>query len=303
MMKKILITGANGFMGRGVLAACDSSFEVFTLGRANPLEGGAAPAFTHQHISVDLGQAGALDQAIKAGQLPAKLDAVVHLAVSRLHRTFPKTAPDMFQVNVAAAASLLDYAHVVGVEQFILGSTGTVYHPFPHPVCKEDETTRPESYFGWSKLAAEDCARLYEKHFKLFISRFFTPYGIGQSDRLVDGLMDKVRSGTPITIPETGKGLTSAPMYLDDAVNLLMQALKHGWTGIVNAAGEEALAIEEMAALMGEHMGKTPVIERSSAASGAVLIPDITRLKTLMNTAQFVPFREGIGRVIRAKGW
>ena len=45
-----------------------------------------------------------------ASQLPAAIDVVVHLAQSSQYRGFPDTAPDIFAVNTAATARLLDVA-------------------------------------------------------------------------------------------------------------------------------------------------------------------------------------------------
>jgi nucleoside-diphosphate-sugar epimerase len=290
---RIVMTGTNGFIGSAFAARNVLDADIVTIGRS-------PPAVKHgDHLSVDLAAPGELDRAIASRRLPDKPDVVMHLAVSRLHRTFPDTALDMFQVNVAAIASLLDYARQGGARYFVLGSTGTVYHPFRKAVHSEEDTSRPESYFGLSKLAAEQFAGLYAPRcFGLFIPRFFTPYGPGQSDRLVDGLIRSVRGGKPVTIPLSGKGVTSAPIYLDDAVDILERAISERWTGTYNVAGEEIFALEEMAQIIGQALGKRPVIQRTAQASGAVLVPDIAKLKTLVDVRQFVPFAEGIRRTI-----
>ena len=46
-----------------------------------------------------------------SNQLPEKnVDVVIHLAQSRRYREFPDGAEDMFQVNVASAFELLEWA-------------------------------------------------------------------------------------------------------------------------------------------------------------------------------------------------
>lgn len=292
---RILLTGANGFLGSVLLKRLAKTHEVVSLGRTRA-EGASG------HVEADLARAGDLEARIAAGALPARIDAIVHLAVSRLHRTFPQTALDMFQVNVASTAALMDYAVRAEASHVVLGSTGTVYHPFADRPLAEDETARPGSYFGWSKLAAEDLARLYApKHFALFIPRFFVPYGPGQSDRMTDGLIARVRKGQPVTLPMQGRGLVSAPIFLDDAVNILERALADKWTGVCNVAGPEQLTLADMAEAMGAALGREPVFERSEGASGAMILPDLTRLRELTDISGFVPFREGIRRTIEAQ--
>lgn len=292
---RILITGANGFLGRALLPRLAARHEVVSLGRT-------ASDGVSGHVTADLAKAGDLEGRIAAGALPARVDAILHLAVSRLHRTFPDTALDMFQVNVAATAALMDYAVRAGATHVILGSTGTVYHPFKDRPLAEDETTRPKSYFGWSKLAAEELAAQYAPgHFSLFVPRFFVPYGPGQADRMTDGLVKRVREGAPVTLPPEGRGLVSAPIYLDDAVRVVEQALAERWTGICNVAGPEQLTLADMAEAIGSVLGRAPVFERKEGASTAVILPDLSRLRELTDIDAFVPFREGIRRTIEAE--
>jgi len=290
------MTGGNGFLGAAFLARQTGDDEIVTLGRSRP----AGPVAAH--IDVDFAKAGELEGKIAAGHLPASVDAIMHLAVSRQHRGFPKTALDMFQVNVATTAALMDYAVRAGVGHVILGSTGTVYHPFSGRPLREEDTRRPESYFGWSKLAAEDLARRYApQQFDLFIPRIFVPYGPGQSDRMIDSLIGKVGAGEPVTIPLTGPGLTSAPIFLDDLVDVIEGALRQRWSGVYNLAGEEVLSLDEMAGIIGEVIGCAPVIERRSSANGAFMAPDISRLRTLVDVSRFVRFREGVERTVAAR--
>ena len=62
--------------------------------------------------------------------LPSHIDGVLHLAQSHAYRDFPAGAVDMFRVNVASTASLLEYARRAGASRFYLASTGSVYEPY-----------------------------------------------------------------------------------------------------------------------------------------------------------------------------
>ena len=56
-------------------------------------------------------------------------------------------------------------------------------------LCREDDLLEPQTYFAFSKLAAERFALAYSPaYFDVFVPRFFSPYGPGQDDRLISGL-------------------------------------------------------------------------------------------------------------------
>ena len=90
----IVLTGANGFIASNWLARLAPKARVFALGRKAPT--GARAGVEIVHVPCDLAKPGALAGVIASGALPEKVDDVVHLAVSRLHRTFPETALDLF---------------------------------------------------------------------------------------------------------------------------------------------------------------------------------------------------------------
>ncbi len=292
---RILLTGATGFIGQALLAAAPPEFAFVTLGRR------PAPVARRDlvHIDADLSAPQSVQSALESGRVEPPIDVVMHLAVSRFHRGFPETALDMFNVDVATAVQLLDFARRAGARQFILGSTGTVYHPFKQPTCREEDSLEPQTYFAFSKLAAERFALVYSPiYFDVFVPRFFSPYGPGQDDRLISGLTDNVIAGRPIRLPPQGDGLSTAPLYLDDAVRVLLAAISEGWRGIVNIGGPQALTLTEMAHIIGRIVGREPVFERSAGALDAALVPDLERLSRLMPLDTFVAFEEGLARYV-----
>jgi nucleoside-diphosphate-sugar epimerase len=292
---RILLTGATGFIGQAVLTAAPPEFVFLTLGRRPP----AVARRDLVHIKADLSSPGSLQSALGSSRIGSPVDVVMHLAVSRFHRGFPETALDMFNVNVASVAQLLDFARRAGAGQFILGSTGTVYHPFKNPICREDDVLDPESYFGFSKLAAERFALTYaSQHFEVFVPRFFSPYGPGQEDRLISGLIDNVAAGRPVRLPPQGDGLSISPLYLDDAVRVLIAAITERWQGVVNVAGPQVLTLSEMARIVGRVVGREPVFERAAGVLDAALVADLGRLSQHMPLDSFVGFEDGLARFV-----
>ena len=252
-----------------------------------------------RHIAVDLGSCSSLENLINCGRLPDALDAVLHLAVSRRHREFPDSAVDIFNVNVTTVVLLLDFAQKKKISKFVVGSTGTVYHPFKGRPHREDDVTTPGSYFALSKWIAEQAAlTYYPRYFDVFIPRFFSPFGPGQADRVISTLIDRVKGGQAIQLPPAGHGFSTTPLYVDDAVRVLLAAIKEDWTGAMNVGGPDVLTLAEMANIIGKAVGREPVFVRSHDALDAFLVPDLGRLTSKISLSSFVRFGDGISRVL-----
>lgn len=285
---RIVVTGASGFIGDALLAHLGDDVEVHAVSRREP--SGLRPG---QHwIEGDL-MSGAF-----AGRLPATADVVVHLAVSYRHREFPESALDLFGVNTASAAVLLDYARRAGVGHFVLGSTGSVYPATGRADQREDSPPRPGEYFSTTKLAAEQLAAHYTSMFDVFVPRLFFPYGRGQRDRLVPSLVDSVRSGLPIVLTGTDDGLTICPTHIGDVVAVLLAAIEERWTGTVNVAAPETLTLRQIGMIIGEHVGREPVFEQRPGGSPLVFAPSLDELRARFDVAGMVRFRDGLTDVL-----
>ena len=110
-MKKILVTGANGLLGRMVCnKLIKKNYSVFGIIKNkinNPIE-------KVEYIVADLSKINFIKL------LPKKIDFIFHFSQSNKFRDFPKSANDIFSVNVSSTALLLDYAENIGVKDFLL---------------------------------------------------------------------------------------------------------------------------------------------------------------------------------------
>jgi UDP-glucose 4-epimerase len=276
---RIVVTGSSGFVGGYLLRLLAASgHEAVAMGR-NPGPGG---------IAWDMAAGG-------APELPAGVDAVIHLAQARAYRNFPGDAAGMFAVNVAAAHALLDASVRAGVGRICLVSSGSVYEPFDAPMV-EDAALAPPGFLGASKLAGEIVARPYGKLAALSILRLFAPYGPGQTGRLIPELVRRVAAGERIDVSEDGEGMRMTPTHVDDVCRILLASVEHGWTGVINVASREILTIGEIARHIGDALGREPQFIRSQPPSRP-LVPDLTRLSKLYDLSAMRRFRDAAGEL------
>lgn len=230
--------------------------------------------------------------------LPTSIDVVIHLAQSSHFREFPEQAMDVFGVNVASTARLLDYARTAGARHFILASSGGVYGA-------GDEAFRENSpiphhgqlgYYLGSKLCAEVLAQNYSSLMNVAILRFFFMYGKGQKRQmLVPRLVDNVIAGNPINLQ--GKdGIKINPIHVSDAAAALEGCLKLEGSHTFNVAGAQTMSMREIAGLIGQAVGREPVF-KIDACEPRHLIADIGALSDSLVVPR-VSFAQGIMELI-----
>jgi nucleoside-diphosphate-sugar epimerase len=206
MRTRILVTGAQGFVGRYLVAhllRTQPDTEVLGLGRSPRLEDG----FTHSvqwgvsrlraplpaelrdvsespryhYVSLDLGR-----QPELTGQLgDFRPHRIFHLASGL--RDAP---PDhLFRTNVEGTIYLIEAIREAGIEPptLVLGSTGFLYGqiaPDQLPI-RESTPCAPIDLYGVSKLASENAARILTTRYDIpaMWARIFNLVGPGQEER------------------------------------------------------------------------------------------------------------------------
>jgi UDP-glucose 4-epimerase len=288
---RLLVTGGTGFIGGAWLNRFGRDHEVTSLGRARPNG-------VQRHIPCDFKVPGELIRLLEADDALGPIDAIIHLAVSPHHRDFPSRATELFQVNVATTAALLDFAWRAGVKHFVLGSTGSVYHNSGHEVLSESIALAPNRFFPATKLAAEQMSHEYQSFFNVTTLRFFTPYGPQQRERLVPDIIGRVKSGTAVSLPPEGDGLTFAMTYIDDIVAILEATLENPWNEVVNIAHNRIVSIKSLADEIGLQVGREPIFQRHVDAPTYALVPSLEKLRQRFDVSNMVDLEPGLAATL-----
>lgn len=285
---KILITGANGFIGRHLVERLAGTHEVFAMVRRLPARGLAGCQTIIQDLS----------QPLDLRQYPNQLDAIIHQAA--LIDTEPFDDSLAFRVNVEATWSLLRYATKAGVRTFIHASTGGVYGCANRPFVESDPFN-PMDLYSLSKAQAELAVQAAPGDFHKIVLRYFFPYGAGTPNPIPRWVQHAL-SGEPLQVLQSGKPNFN-PLHISDAVEATARALSLQESAILNIAGTEITSISEIAELAGQIAGRQPNFELISAEQTipyyrADLVADVSRMKAVLSFVPTITLVQGIAQLI-----
>lgn len=290
-LKPILVTGANGLVGRVTLERLRHAWKTYALVREmpkEPLPDGVVP------VVYDLRQLNDLE-------LPEIPSTVIHLAQSSHHRDFPDHALDVFEVNVGSTQRLLEWGHRNGVKRFIYASSGGIYGS-GYAALEEDQpldvSTSLEHYIA-SKRCGELLAEAYCSYMTIIVLRFFFVYGPGQRHTmLIPRLLDCVSEGRSIILQ--GKdGIRINPIYVDDAAAAIENATKLEVSETINIAGPQELTLRELGMLMGDVVGHAPRFDILPEAQPENLVGSVSKMAWLLGSPQ-INMEDGLMRMTKA---
>ena len=151
-MKKLLITGSNGFVGNYFINKYKNKYEIKTF------------SFLKNDINT-------LDC--------NTIDIVFHLS-ALVHQMGGASANEYEKINVIQTIELAKKAKESGVKHFIFMSTVKVYGEETNSKYIENTVCNPEDDYGKSKLKAEqELQKLEDENFKISIIRTPIVYGYG----------------------------------------------------------------------------------------------------------------------------
>lgn len=287
---RVLVTGATGFVAAHLIPALVARGDVvFALGHD--------PARLHRFgalAGVETIFADLRTRDIEAS-LPIAIDAVVHLAQSNV--PFPDGAVDLWEVNAGSTARLLQWARQAGAQSFVLASTGSVYGTGDRP-WRESDLALGSGAYAATKIAAERIVAAYSPYMATVSLRLFAPYGPGQRGRMVPGIVNRVRTGTPVSLREGGRPRIN-PIYIDDLAGILADATRLTGNHLVNVGGDQVLSIADIATHVGAALGTSPIFEVAAGTIGGDTVGDVTHMANVFGERHAqTSFAEGIARVV-----
>jgi UDP-glucose 4-epimerase len=225
-MARIIVTGANGFIGAEVvkaLAARGDEVVAFDI-----VVGPVLRALQHRHANVRI-VPGEITEWHHVAQLirDARPDAVIHCAaivgvIASVDAPFAT-----MRVNVEGSLNLFEAMRLFEVKRVINLSTEEVYGHFTADRITEDHPCFPVMPYGISKFAVEQLGRDYRRNYGIEAINVRTcwVYGPGlPRARVPKTLVDAAVEGRPLHVA-SGGDFRVDHVYIDDLISGILAAL------------------------------------------------------------------------------
>ena len=253
-MKRVLVTGARGFIGRHCLPLLTKTgFEVHAVA-------GPAPSTDHfQEVAVwhriDLLDASATDALLHCVQ-PTH---VLHFAWFTQHGAFWTGTENLRWVG--ATLHLLEAAAACGAKRFVGIGTCAEYDPAVELCDEVASPLAPASLYGICKRATLDCLRAAAPQLEVSHAwaRLFFPYGPhDKATRLIPFVVGSLLSGKPA---ECSPGTQVRDLlHVRDVASAMVALLECDVQGPVNVASGNGVEVREVLKRIGELIGRPELI-------------------------------------------
>jgi dTDP-4-dehydrorhamnose reductase len=239
---KVMITGANGFLGQHLCRFLKNRYQVFALGKGEK----RLPFANVQYFSADITDERLLELAAAVNP-----DVIIHTAAMSKPDECEKNKPLCDEVNVrgtemivTAAKHLARPPHLIYTSSdFVLGEGG------PH-----DETAVPSplNYYGESKLRAEKI--VMDSHLPNTVVRPVFMYGEawdGVRQTFLHGVKQNLEAGRSIKLVNDQR---RTPTYIVDICRGIEAIIEKKAGGVYHLAGEERMTPYEMGVRLAAHL-------------------------------------------------
>ena len=274
MVGRVLVTGADGFIGRHVVADL----------QRRGYESEAYVADVRDRIVAD-----------------EKCDVVVHLAGVTPARDGSDSAKDVYDVNVAGTYSVLRYCDRVGA-RLLLASTSAVYGVSQDATAlAESADVDPRTPYALSKWLAEGLCRSWSADTggQVVVLRLFNVYGNGQrSEFIVPYIVDCVRNTSPIRLrsPQAIRDF----VHVDDVVAAVRLAISQDLSGytVFNVGSGVGVSVADLAATAVDLGGKAVAIEVvGTGQSRDAAVAESSAAQSRLGWRAEIDLREGLQRL------
>jgi UDP-glucuronate 4-epimerase len=307
-MKKVLVTGAAGFIGSHLCDAllargdavvgidCFDSFYDPVVKRRN-----IADALRNERFSlheIDITDEAALNAVFES----VRPDVVVHLAARAGVRPSLEDPNLYHRVNIIGSQHILDACRAYPVSHLVFASSSSVYGGIKETPFRETMTCdRPVSPYAATKrmneLMAHVCHHVYG--LKVTLLRFFTVYGPRQRPEMAIHMFTRLlHEGKPI--PKFGDGSTRRDYtYIEDILDGLLKSVDTplGYE-IFNLGESHTTSLSELIDLLSETFDRSAIIRELPfpPSDMETTFADITKAREMLGYAPKTTMQEGLAK-------
>lgn len=239
--KRLLVTGASGFLGWNACVHCRDSWNVLGVFHRHPFELQGVAL-----LRADLTQWSEAKQVLRE----ARPDVILHTAAAS-QPNFCQTAPERTRkINVEASCNLAGFAADRNIP-FVFTSSDLVFDG-KSPPYREEDPVAPLSVYGEQKVMAEN--GVLERNPLAAVCRLSLLFGnrAPASENVLESMVGVLRGGGQLRL-FTDEFRT--PLSVRDAVKGLLTVLG-SVSGILHLGGAERISRYEFGRLLAEFLGE-----------------------------------------------
>jgi len=236
-MKKVLITGINGFTGKYLACELKSAgYDVHGIVRDKKIL--ADNSYTYH--------AGDISDTCELLKILTTVKPAVVIHLAGISFVAHGDANAIFQSNLIGSHNLLQalVESRLTFDSILLASSSNVYGNVVDGILDELTPTNPANIYAISKLGMEQTAKLYHDKLPIIIARPFNYTGVGQAERfLIPKIVAHISEKKPVielgnldvtrdfsdvrSIVQAYRGLIEAPHSIGQIVNVCSE---NGWS-------------------------------------------------------------------------
>ena len=289
--KRILVTGASGFVGKNLVVDLKSrGAEVLTLTDPNGYRIDVRDWQRIRELGGGLG----------------KVDLVYHLAALMFVPYSFENPREIYEVNVLGTLNILELCRLHSVDKVIFASS-YIYGPPQYLPIDETHPINPTNPYSRSKALGEElCCAYYEDYgLKCVILRAFNIYGAGQRDNfLIPTILRQIATGEiELKDPEPRRDF----LYVKDAVEAYIKAADYSGSGfeVFNIGLGKSYSVDEIVtkifAVIGREV-KVRYLQQRRKGEIMNTVADITKAKEKLSWEPEFNLEEGLTNMIAKKG-
>ncbi|HVZ98875.1 MAG TPA: NAD-dependent epimerase/dehydratase family protein [Caulobacterales bacterium] len=298
---KIMVTGANGFVGMEAVRQLWRDHEVLAVDslRYGPWRFSEEEMQGFDVDASDLRDRAAVERLMRTFEP----DAIIHLAAIHFIPECERLPDEAVSINIQATNNLLNSAP--RRSRFVFASTAAVYAP-SDVAHRESDILGPMDVYGHSKLAAENFAEYFmsTRDFEAVIVRLFNVVGRGETNpHVLPEIIAQLRRGERrlslgnihpkrdyIHVSDAARGFIAAAVQPYPA--------ELGSVPVVNLGSGVSYSVREMIHLLEDVVGARIAVEIDPAKVRKVdrpqLLADNTRMRTLFDWAPAYDLRAAL---------
>lgn len=294
-MKRVLIIGSSGFIGRSLVDALLADREIALTGF------GRTPVSEHvskiRFIRGYFEDQGILTEAMR------NQDIVYHLISQSIPSSSWETPEIEIEKNLTPSIRLIELAAAAGVKKICFASSGgTVYGPSDSPLT-EDSPTEPFSPYGIVKRAFESFLEYARCRFGINydIYRISNAYGEGQDVSkglgFINTTLENIVDGRVVIIYGDGETVRDF-IHVRDVGRLLAYGVKGNLneSNVFNLSSGHAISLNELLSLIREVVGMDFRVEYRPGRlnDNKMVMLNNSKIMSLMSDVPLIDLKDGV---------